>query len=62
VKKTLQVFDSFEAADRADAARDASLTPEERIQIVLELHAQRHPDAASQRFARVCRVIELEQS
>jgi len=61
VKKTLRVFESFEAADRADAERDASLTPEERIRIVLELHARRHPDAASQGFARVCRVVELER-
>jgi len=61
-KRTIQLFDSLEAADRADAARDATLTPEERIQIVLELHAQRYPDAVSQGFASVCRVVELERS
>jgi hypothetical protein len=62
VEKTIQVFGSFEEADRADAARDASLTPEERIQIVLELRAQRHPTAELEGFARVCRVVELERS
>jgi hypothetical protein len=55
------MFDSFEEADRADAARDASLTRAQRIQIVLELQAQRHPNADSEGFARVCRVTELER-
>jgi hypothetical protein len=62
VEKTVQVFGSFEEADRAEAAREASLTPEERIQIVLELRAQRHPNADSEEFARVYRIVELERS
>jgi hypothetical protein len=62
MERTLRVFDSFEEADQADAAWDAALTPAQRIQIVIELRDQRHPDAATQGFARVCRVVELERS
>lgn len=44
------MFNSFDEADRADAARDAALTPHERIQIVLELRERCYPNAASERF------------
>ena len=47
----IRVFDSFDDADRADAARDAALTPAQRIQIVLELQALRHPKC---RFRKIC--------
>ena len=62
MEKTAQVFGSFEEADRADARLDASLTPQERLQIAIELRDRRHPDAAEQGLARVCRVVELERS
>jgi hypothetical protein len=62
VEKVVRKFTSFEEADRADAEWDASLTPEQRIQIVLDLREQRHPNAASEGFARVYRIIQLEQS
>ena len=55
------MFDSFEEAGRADAARDASLTPAQRIQIVLELRAQRHSQKELETFVRVCRVVDLKQ-
>jgi hypothetical protein len=35
------------------------LTPQQRIQIVIDLREQRHPDAASQPMARVLRVTRL---
>ena len=62
VEKTIRVFDSFEEADKADALRDASLSPQERLAIVIELRDRRHPDAAQQGLARVCRIVELERS
>lgn len=62
VEKKIAVFNSFEEAEDADATRDAGLSPGERIDIVVELWNRRHPDAAQQRFARVCRVVELERS
>jgi hypothetical protein len=62
VEKTVKVFASFEDADEADARFDAALSPAERLNIVIQLRDQTHPDAAEQRLARVYRVIKLEQS
>ena len=62
MEKRVRVFDNFDDADAADARRDAAMTPAERLNIVIELRDRRHPDAAEQGLARVCRVVELEQS
>ena len=62
VDKVVQVFASHAEADEANARFDASLTPEECINIVIELRDRRHPDAAKQGLARVYRVTELERS
>src|SRR5438105_5760680 len=61
VEKTARVFASFEDADKADARYDESLSPEERLRILIELRDRRHPDAAEQRLARVSRVVELQR-
>ncbi len=62
MEKVIRVFDSFEAADEADAAEDFNMTPEQRMAILFELRERYYPDAAQQGLARVCRVIDLEQS
>ncbi|HVZ17840.1 MAG TPA: hypothetical protein VG897_12025 [Terriglobales bacterium] len=62
MNKQVRVYYSHEEADLADAARDKALTPEERINVTIELRNQRHPDAAHQRLARVYRVTKLERS
>jgi hypothetical protein len=62
VEKTVRVFASFEDADAADARDDAALSPEQRLDILIELRDRRHPDAAEQGLARVSRVVELERS
>lgn len=62
MEKIVQVFASFADAEEADARYDAALTPQERLRILIELRDMRHPDAADQRLARVCRIIKLEQS
>lgn len=62
VEKQIQTYKSFDEADKADAARDKALTPKERLNITLELRNRRHPDAAQQRLARVCRLIKFERS
>jgi len=46
VEKVVRKFASFEEADEADALFDASLSPEERLRILIELRDRRHPDAA----------------
>jgi hypothetical protein len=62
VEKTVRVFASFDAADEAGARYEAAMSPEERLNTLMELRDRRHPDAAEQRLARVSRVVELERS
>jgi hypothetical protein len=62
VEKAIRIFSSFDEADEADARAHASMSPEERLQLVIELSDRRHPDAANQGLARVCKVIERERS
>ncbi|MGP8247555.1 MAG: hypothetical protein ACLQVN_23965 [Bryobacteraceae bacterium] len=62
MEKTAKVFASFEEADKADARRDAAMSPEQRLNILIELRDRRHPDAAEQRLARISRVVPLERS
>src|SRR5262249_39590687 len=57
VEKVIKVFNSFEEADEADAREYARMTPQERLKILLDLRDLRHPDAAQQGLARVCRVV-----
>lgn len=62
MEKRLRIFANFKEAGEADARRDAEMTPDERLKIVIDLRDLRHPDAAEQGFARVSRIIKLEQS
>jgi hypothetical protein len=62
MEKVLRIFNSFAEADEHDREQYARMTPEERLRIVIELRDLRHPDAAQQGLARVCRVTELERS
>ena len=62
VEKTARVFANFEDADEADAREDAAMSSDERLKVLIELRDRRHPDAAEQRLARVCRVVALERS
>jgi hypothetical protein len=63
-KPEVRVFSSFQEAEEADKAFYASLSPQERVDLVLEMVA-RHRESmgeAGKRFERVYRVIELSQS
>jgi hypothetical protein len=62
VEKVVRIFDSAAEADQADALFDAGLTPDERVDMVIDLRDRLHPDAAQQRLARVSRIVKLEQS
>jgi hypothetical protein len=55
----IQVFRSFEEADKADREFYRSLTPQQRLDILVELIAQHGP---SQKLERVYRIVKLEQS
>ena len=62
MEKVVRIFDTFEEADAADALSRAEMTPQQRVDIFFELRERAHPDAFKQGFARVYRVLELEQS
>jgi len=64
VEKVAKVFHSFEDADRADEEYYANLTPQERLDILLDLIEQhrRSLGEADQRLERVYRITELSQS
>jgi len=62
VEKKVRIFTSFEEADEADARDDASMSAQQRLNLLIQLRDERHPDAAEQRLARVSRVVELERS
>ena len=55
-------FSSFAESDRADREYYRSLTPEQRLDILLELVARAQTDEAEQGFARVYRVVKLHES
>lgn len=62
-QRELRVFTSFAEADQADDEQYASLSPAERLNILLDLIAA-HREAtgeASTRFERVYRVTELSR-
>jgi hypothetical protein len=62
VEKKVRIFSGFKDADEADARAYAKMTPDERLKITIELRDRRHPDAATQGLARVCRIVKLERS
>jgi hypothetical protein len=61
MERELRVFGSHQEAETADAAFYASLTPTERLDILLDLVAAYRETAgeAAQRFERVVRVARL---
>jgi hypothetical protein len=63
VERVARVFRSFEEADEADDRFYASLTPEERLDLLLEL-IERHRGElgeAAERLARVHCITELSR-
>ena len=64
MKDELRVFSSFREAEEADSAFYASLSPQERLDLLLEMIA-RHQEfigEATERLERVYRVTELSCS
>ncbi len=63
MERRAKVYSSFEEEEKATREYYLSLTPQERLDILLELIEQsRDPnDEASQRFERVYRVTQLSQ-
>lgn len=63
--RSIKVFDSHEAADEDDVSFYSSLTPQQRLDMVLQLSAacqkeEEQDNASREGCHRVYRVIELE--
>jgi hypothetical protein len=58
----VHIFNSFAEADAADQRRRLAMTAEERVEVFLAIQQRGYSDASDQRLARVCRVLELQQS
>ncbi len=60
MKRVVQVFRSFEEAERANDAYYAALTPTERLQILAEINRAfwNDDDRPAEGFPRVCRIVE----
>lgn len=63
MEKVFKKFDSFADADHAEDEYYARLSPNERVQILLDLVAQYGTlfDGTPERFERVFRVIPLNE-
>lgn len=57
----VQKFNSHQEADKADREYYRSLTPQQRLDLLLEL-VETYSDAPPQGFERVYRIIKLERS
>jgi hypothetical protein len=63
VERRVLILDGFKAADRADAADYRSMTPQQRLDLLLEV-IERHRESlgeAAARFERVHRIVELSR-
>jgi hypothetical protein len=63
MERIARIFRSFEDAEKADLEAMAALTPQERVDLLLELVARYRESLgeAAERFERVHRVIELSE-
>jgi hypothetical protein len=63
MERSIQIFDSHAEADEADRAYYASLTPQERLDLLLEMVKQYREGfgEAGERLERVCRIDELSR-
>ena len=59
MEKVMQKFPSHRQSEEADRAYYQSLSPQERLEILLKLIAQGQPDETEQRLTRVYRIVKL---
>jgi hypothetical protein len=61
MERTVAKFSTQKAAEEADLEFYRSLTPQQRLDILLELieNSRREGDAAAERFERVYRIVKL---
>ena len=64
MEKVVRRFDSHADAEEADRRYYQSLTPQQRVDLLVEMvYGNRDPnDPASERLERVCRIVQLSES
>ena len=63
MEKVVRIFRSHQEADEADREYFRSLTPQQRLEIFLDLLWRgRNGDEAAERLERVYRIVELSRS
>jgi hypothetical protein len=62
VEREYRIFSSFQESDRADREYYRSLSPAERMDILLELVKQWQGNEAAEGFERVYRIVKLRES
>lgn len=61
MERKVQIFKSFAKAKEADKKYYHSLTPAQRIQILLLLRYQYYGDEINNKFVRVCRIVKRSE-
>jgi hypothetical protein len=62
MEKVGRKFKSFAEAEQAERDYYRSLTPQQRLDLMLDIIRQGAPDEAFQRLERVCRIVKLHES
>jgi hypothetical protein len=62
MEKVGRKFESFAEAEKAERDYYRSLTPQQRLDLMLDIIRQGAPDEAFQRLERVCRIVKLHES
>lgn len=60
MQKTIRVLRTMEEAEQADREYYASLSPQEKLDLVFELSARAFDVEPTKRLDRVCRVVKRE--
>ncbi len=61
MEKIVRVFHGFPSSEEADRQYYLSLSPEQRLDLLLELVQQGQPDETEQGFERVYRITQLQR-
>ena len=61
VEKQVRVFRSHKEAEQADVEHDMALTPEERVNVAIDLRNRYYPDEAQQPMERVICIRKLRE-
>jgi hypothetical protein len=61
VEKIVRKYQSHAAAERADRDFYRSLTPQQRLEILLEIVSRTASNEAEQRLERVCSIAKLHK-